>query len=254
MPLNEIVDHRTADGASGAIEGGGEALEPGTIRDGSSGHRALMLIGGFAAITASLLVFGAIAEEIQEQEANTLDGFATPFLHGLANPALDTLMNGLTAMGSTAVVIALFIVAMLLLIWRHHRREAVFLAVAIGGSVIIDQALKLIFHRPRPQLSWSQVQPEYSFPSGHSMNSLVFYLALAIIVGTLLGRRAGVVAVIVAVGLAVLIGASRIYLGYHYFTDVVGGLVAGLAWLLIMSWAFGMGAAPRGPAIPTAGP
>jgi len=138
-------------------------------------------------------------------------------------------------------------VATVVLVWRHHRREALFLAVAIGGSVILDEALKLIFHRPRPQLSWAQVQPEYSFPSGHSMNSLVFYLALAIIVGRLWSRRAGLIAAMLAIGLAVLIGTSRIYLGYHYFTDVVGGLFAGLAWLLLVSWVFDMGELPREP-------
>ncbi len=170
----------------------------------------MRLIAGFATLLVCLLLFGAIAEDIAEQEANTLDGVATPFLHGLANPPLDTLMRGLTTMGSTPVVISLFVLAMMLLVWRHHRREALFLTVAIGGSVILDQVLKLIFHRPRPQLAWSQVQPEYSFPSGHSMNSLVFYLALAVIVGSLWSRRAGLIASILAIGLAVLIGTSRI--------------------------------------------
>jgi undecaprenyl-diphosphatase len=203
--------------------------------------RLVRLVTGFAMLLVCLVIFGAIAEDIQEQEANALDAVATPFLHDLANPNLDALMGGLTAMGSTVVVVTLFVVAVLLLLWRHHRREALFLAVAIGGSVVLDEALKLIFHRPRPQLPWAQVPPEYSFPSGHSMNSLVFYLALAIIVGTLWSRRAGLIAATLAVGLAVLIGTSRIYLGYHYFTDVVGGLLAGLAWLLIVSWVFDMG-------------
>src|ERR1035437_6815680 len=80
----------------------------------------------------------------------------------------------LTTLGSTIVVVPLFVAALVLLIWRRHRREALFLAVSMAGSLVLNQSLKLIFQRPRPQLAWAQVQPEYSFPSGHAMNSIVF--------------------------------------------------------------------------------
>jgi undecaprenyl-diphosphatase len=70
------------------------------------------------------------------------------------------------------------------------------------------------------------------------MNSLVFYVAVALIVWVLWSRRAGLLSVVVAIVLALLIGTSRIYLGYHYFTDVAGGFLAGAAWLLTVSAAF----------------
>jgi membrane-associated phospholipid phosphatase len=191
------------------------------------------------ALLASLLVFGAIAEDVHEQEANALDGLLTPLLHSWSNPTLDAIMNGFTDLGSTMVVLPLLVVALVLLVWRRLRTEALFLFLAMVGSVVLNESLKLVFHRPRPQLSWSQVQPEYSFPSGHAMNSLVFYVALALIIGVLWGRRAGVVSMILAIVLVLFIGISRIYLGYHYFTDVVGGVLAGAAWLVIMIAAFG---------------
>ena len=100
---------------------------------------------------------------------------------------------------------------------------------------MLNQSLKLIFQRPRPQLAWAQVQPESSFPSGHAMNSLVFYVAVALIIGMFWGRRAGLISLVMAIVLALLIGTSRIYLGYHSFTDVVGGLFAGAAWLIIVA-------------------
>ena len=201
--------------------------------------RLLLILGGFIALFACLLVFGAIAEDVHEQEANALDALLTPLLHSLSSPTLDAVMNGFTDIGSTMVVLPLLVVALVLLVWRRHRAEALFLLVAMVGSVVIDESLKLIFHRPRPQLSWAQVQPEYSFPSGHSMNSVVFYVALALIVAVLWGRRAGLAAVVLAIALALLIGTSRIYLGYHYFTDVVGGFLAGAAWLTIVAAGFG---------------
>jgi undecaprenyl-diphosphatase len=195
----------------------------------------MLIGGGFVALLACLLALGAIAEDVHNQEASALDALATPLLHGLSNPILDAVMGTLTTLGSTIVVVPLFVAALVLLIWRRHRREALFLAVSMAGSLVLNQSLKLIFQRPRPQLAWAQVQPEYSFPSGHAMNSIVFYVAVALIVWVLWGRRAGLIATVLAIVLALLIGTSRIYLGYHYFTDVLGGLLAGAAWLIIVA-------------------
>jgi undecaprenyl-diphosphatase len=113
--------------------------------------------------------------------------------------------------------------------------------VAIIGSVLLNGSMKLVFQRPRPQLPWAQTPLDYSFPSGHTMNGLVFYLAVALVLWVVLGRRVGVVAAAVATVLAVLIGISRIYLGAYYFTDVAAWFLAGLAWLLVVSSAFDAG-------------
>ena len=85
--------------------------------------------GGFVALFACLLAFGAIAEDVHEQEANALDALATPLLHGLSNPTIDAVMRTLTDLGSTMVIVPLLVAALALLIWRQHRREALFLAV-----------------------------------------------------------------------------------------------------------------------------
>jgi Membrane-associated phospholipid phosphatase len=220
-----MVPDQPSSGHPSAPAGGGFSLPPRS--------RLLLIVGGFIALFACLLVLGAIAEDVHEQEANALDALLTPLLHSLSTPTLDAVMNGFTDLGATMVVLPLLVVALVLLVWRRHRVEALFLLIAMVGSVVINESLKLVFHRPRPQLSWAQVQPEYSFPSGHSMNSLVFYAALALIVAVLWGRRAGLASLVLAIALALLIGTSRIYLGYHYFTDVVGGFLAGAAWLFI---------------------
>jgi undecaprenyl-diphosphatase len=200
--------------------------------------RLIRVGGGFVALLACLLALGAIAGDVHERGAHGLDTIATTLLRDLSSPALDAIMGALTDLGSMLVIAPLLVVVLVLLTWRRHRREALFLAFSLAGSVALNQSLKLIVHRPRPQLAWAQVQTEYSFPSGHAMHALVFYVAVALVVWMLWGRRAGLTAVAGAMMLALLVGTSRIYLGHHYFTDVAGGFLAGAAWLLIVSAAF----------------
>ena len=151
----------------------------------------------------------------------------TPLLHSYASPQLDAVMWAITTLGSTLVVGPLFVIAEVALLRVKRRREALFLAIALIGSVIMNGLLKLVFQRPRPDLPWAKTPLDYSFPSGHTMNSLVFYLALALIAWVIWGPRVGIPATIGALILAVLIGISRIYLGAHYFSDVVAGFIAG---------------------------
>ena len=154
-------------------------------------------------------------------------------------------MEAATFAGSNSVIPALFALAVIALLLTRRPREALFLAIASGGSLILNETMKVFFARPRPQLPWAQVLPDYSFPSGHTMNSLAFYVALAIVAWSVFGRRAGLASVAAAIVLTMVIGVSRIYLGYHYLTDVVGGLLAGTAWLLIVAAAFRAGPLSR---------
>ncbi len=204
-------------------------------------HAVAWLVAGVVALVACMVALGAIAEDVQAREANVLDIVANPFLHRLASPPLDAVMNAATFMASVPALPVLFVISVGVLLWLRRRSEAAFLVVALAGSFAINQALKLVFHRPRPQLAWAHVQPEYSFPSGHSQNGLGFYLAVALIVWVIAGRRPGVVAVAAALALSLLVGLSRVYFGYHYVTDVAGGYLAGLSWLLIVGTAFDAG-------------
>jgi membrane-associated phospholipid phosphatase len=198
----------------------------------------LTVVVGLAGLIASLVVLGSIAEGVRDQEVFALDAWATPFLHGIASPGLNALMWTLTDMGSSTVIVPLFVVAVALLIRARRYGAALFLATASGGALILNATMKLFFERPRPQLPWAQVLPDYSFPSGHTMNGVVFYVALAVIAWSIYGRRVGIASMVIASVLAFGIGVSRIYLGFHYLTDVVGGILAGNAWLLVVGAAF----------------
>ena len=210
---------------------------PSAVRP-SAREATMTVVVGLVGLIASLVVLGSIAEGVRAQEVFALDAWATPFLHGIASPGLDAVMGALTDMGSSMIIVPLFLVVIAGLLWKRRYGSALFLGVASGGALILNGTMKLFFQRPRPQLPWAQVLPDYSFPSGHTMNGVVFYLALAVIAWSIFGRRTGLVSTVVAVALAIGIGVSRIYLGYHYLTDVVGGILAGIAWLLIVGAAF----------------
>ncbi len=118
-------------------------------------------------------------------------------------------------------------------ILRHGGRKlAVFLAVTCLGGGIVDTLVKLAVGRPRPELD----QPittafNHSFPSGHSMQAVVCYGALLLVFLPLMGERLRRSAIGATIVLALAIGVSRLALGVHFVSDVLGGYVLGAAWL-----------------------
>jgi membrane-associated phospholipid phosphatase len=191
-----------------------------------------------AVAVLAALAFGWLADAVRDGETIAPDPLATQWLHGLATPALDAVMNGLTFLGSTPFAAAVLIVAGACLLGRRRWRDLQVLIVTIGGSVTANEVLKVIVHRARPQLSWAPLQPDFSFPSGHAMNALALYVALALILGASWTRGRRLAAVLAAVLLAIAIGVSRVYLGDHYLSDVVAGWIAGVLWLLAVKVAF----------------
>ena len=211
---------------------------PGTVPRPPLGPATFTVVAGLLGLIASLVLLGSIAEGVRDHEVFALDTWATPFLHAMASPGLNAFMSAFTNIGSSPVIVPIFVVVMVALLWKRRFGAASFLALTSGGALVLDVTMKLFFQRPRPRLAWARVLPDYSFPSGHTMNAVVFYIALALILWSVFGRRVGLIAVAVAIVLALAVGVTRIYLGYHYLTDVVGALLAGTAWLLIVGAAF----------------
>ncbi len=149
-------------------------------------------------------------------------------LHAHATHALTAAMLTLTFIGS----IKFFFPAVTLWIGylgaHRRRREAVLLACAIPWALVLNETLKLHFHRARPGLPWSiGDEHTYSFPSGHSLFAVVLYGMLA----WLALERGHRWPIGFAVAMPLAIGLSRVYLGMHYPTDVLGGYIVGLFWL-----------------------
>jgi membrane-associated phospholipid phosphatase len=196
------------------------------------------LVIGVVGVSALVLGLGVLAAVVQDQEVNALDTFASPFVHSFASPIMDSLMIGASAVGTVPSLLALAAVTAVVALARRRPGLAALVAVAAVGVVLINEALKRLVARPRPKLDWALVYPDFSFPSGHTMDSIVVLVAVAFVAWALFGRRVGIIATCVAIGLALLIGFSRIYLGAHYLTDVLGGYLAGAIWLIVVVWAF----------------
>ena len=139
----------------------------------------------------------------------------------------------LTGLGGGTFQIPASVLVALAVFWRS-RRSGVFLAIAWGGSVALNEGLKILIARARPTLVGMVYQPRgLSFPSGHSQSSMAFALGLALVYWRLGGgRRRRVVVGLMA--LPLVVGLSRAYLGVHYPSDVVAGWSLGAFWVLLV--------------------
>jgi undecaprenyl-diphosphatase len=194
---------------------------------------AVYLALGFLALLAGLLAFGAIAAEVREGDTQAADEAVLRWVHARSTPFLNEVAVEITALGGSATVVMVVLVASVFLWVAEHRWSVLLLWVAMLGETVLSIALKAAFARPRPDVFPWQVENVKlaSFPSGHAMTAAVVYLTVAYLVMRLEARRAlRTVTLTAAVLLVVVIGLSRIYLGVHYPSDVVAGWVAGFAW------------------------
>jgi undecaprenyl-diphosphatase len=142
------------------------------------------------------------------------------------------------------VLAVLAFVAIALLVAGRRWHQAAFVAVASLGGFGLGNLLKLLVERPRPPYEHVVSVHSSAFPSEHALGACVVYLALAWIVSrSWPGSPAAAAAPWAAAGLAALVGFSRVYLGIHYPSDVVGSIGLGVAWVAAAAWACDL--APR---------
>jgi membrane-associated phospholipid phosphatase len=138
-----------------------------------------------------------------------------------------------TALGSAPVVVLIAVVAAAYAVAAG--RPGVVLALAWTPlAFLLDSAIKLLVRHPRPTVAMIALPPDYSFPSGHAVAASALYVTLALLAAGV-ERRAGPRRLLIVSGLVVaaLVAWSRVYLGVHYLTDVVGGLVLGTAGAIV---------------------
>lgn len=207
------------------------------------GHRfargeylGLHLTVGLVISMVALWLFGGITEDVIDKDPLIqLDLVILHWFRAHATPTGDTIMSGISLVGSPVSAVVICAVVAALLIYRRNWLVLTgWIAAYVGGGAI-DGALKYVVHRPRPVGAMAFLRHfSYSYPSGHAMGSAVGFGMLAYLLVTLWepGKRFRSLIIAVAAVLVLAIGLSRLYLGVHYFSDVIGGFAAGAVWLV----------------------
>lgn len=198
-------------------------------------YLSLHLVAGLAVCFGALLAFGGMAEEILEpEEWDAFDRALAAALNRHATPFGVDALSAVTLLGDTWTITAICGAGALLLALRRRRVLLVAWTAAFAGGALLNLALKAAFQRARPELETPLAAAlGWSFPSGHAMGAMVAYGMTAYLLVMHFGRRAAPFVVAAASSIVLAVGFSRVYLGVHYFSDVVGGYLSGIAWLAV---------------------
>ena len=190
-----------------------------------------LVVGAIIAIAATV-AFASLAEHVLAGGTQAFDVAILEWLHGHQSKTLTAVMVEMTYLGTGTVVIVVVGVAALFLWHTEHKHSARLLLAATIGNILLNGALKLVYHRPRPSVfAWQTTAVSSSFPSGHAMSATVVYGTVAYLLMRLQKHYwAKMLTLAGAILLILLICLTRLYLGVHYPSDVLGGIIVGLAW------------------------
>lgn len=193
-----------------------------------------------AIFIALLIVVGGInlfidlTESIHSDVLASYDSKVTDYVTSFRNPELNLFMQGITEIGDLNGYIVLTVLCTILFYikfknWRYVL-EMVFVLAIAGLS---NSALKQVINRARPDVDHLVSVATLSYPSGHAMSAISFYGFLIYLIYNIKMKRIFKISLIILFSLMIfLIGISRIYLGVHFPSDIAGGYIAGLIWVI----------------------
>ncbi|MBA4017436.1 MAG: hypothetical protein C0483_09710 [Pirellula sp.] len=206
------------------------------------------MVAAASALLFLVYIFIALADEITEGETQRIDEQILLWFRQVNDHALPIgptwLTDGMldaTALGSPLVVGIIVATAAGFLFMEGQRRVALLMVLTTIGGGTASLCLKWLFARPRPEIvPHLRHVTSSSFPSGHAMLSAVVYLTIGVMfMKAVRSRRAKAYCLTVAVLLTLLVGATRVFLGVHYPSDVLGGWIAGVSWASLC-WIIGV--------------
>ena len=196
-------------------------------------RRAPFLIAA-GVVASATAIFTEVAESVREND--TLVHVDQRVLQRIATERsgwVTTVARSVTTLGNVGVVTAVVAAAASVLLLGRHCRHAMLVVVSAGGAALLVALTKYLVDRPRPPATHRLAAfTGNAFPSGHAAQGVACYMAIAFVATTLMsgaGRRWTLWVASGAIALA--IGVSRVYLGAHWLSDVVGGWLLGAGWL-----------------------
>jgi undecaprenyl-diphosphatase len=198
------------------------------------------MVAWFAIVLGCAVAAGELLAQAERPDGSTaIDSSITSWMVNNRTAALTAVARVLSAVGSQKVLTPVAGVFIVLLLARRRVWPALVFAVAWGGAIGLYSLAKHFVQRPRPPADIHLMHVgASSFPSGHATQSLATFVALATLAGVVIPRLRAV-PVVAAVGLALGVGWSRVYLGVHWTTDVIAGWLIAAGWVSVVLWLAG---------------
>ncbi len=188
-----------------------------------------IIIGAIMSL-GSMYLFLKIGHEILQQDILQIDYSVTKLIYSFRSDALTPIMQFFTSLGSGLTLISLSIITILFIGAIRKKDVAIYLSILYSG-ILVNTILKFLYMRPRPDDLPLIHENSLSFPSAHAMNSFIFFAAFSyFILRETDNKNLTIIVSFISSIVILFIGISRIYLGVHYPSDVIGGFVAGFLW------------------------
>ena len=210
----------------------------GSVLDPSQPEAKTLLLVGALLICAAWLFLGVMEDVVTGDPLVRVDQGLYQLMQGLRTPWGDKVMVFVTELGDGVVILLVTAAVLAWLMWRKSWRAAGYWAAAIGFGQIAATMIKLVLRRPRPLADLYDGLSTYAFPSGHATMSMVAYGFLAVLIAGQFPRPRRWLVYAIAALLVCAIAASRLYLGAHWLSDVIGGLSLGLVWVCLLAIAY----------------
>lgn len=193
----------------------------------------LLIFIAFLVFALGMNLFVELTEEVQGDTITAFDDSVTSYVTSFRTPALNHFFQFVTDLGDVyAYIVATTLAAIFFFFKLRNKKFILQLLGVLILSALANLALKEAFNRARPTIDHLVVVETLSYPSGHAMSAMAFYGFLTYLVFQIkMSRLLRTFLTLVFISLIFLIGLSRIYLGVHFPSDVIGGFAAGLIWI-----------------------
>lgn len=201
----------------------------------------LLLTVGFGVVFGLSIVAGWVFDTIDEQSGFArFDQWVAEFGATNSTGTATAILHAITDLGGTNLVITIGLAVGLWGWWKYRNVHVLYFMIAvISGQALVNNGLKLIIDRERPDVLQLGHWAGSSFPSGHSAAAAALWAAVALIIGLRSSSRTRAMLAGGAALIAVAVAATRTLLGVHWLTDVIAGLAVGWSWFMVCAVTFG---------------